>query len=274
MNIKGEFIVAYNLSQVYKYKRPQLPPSQNKDIADTNMKEDEVQVIAMKAAPASLILAGFYSSAVIDMISWNAAYSIFPLYTFQYYKSIFLKDLEFAYEEEHIKDCVRKYKARGWAIEPKLRAEDKKKIKNPFRLVRRVGDEFTWKISFNTQQVTWSKTPDTVMEYAHFFPMRGFGPSGISTNHFTAHCLKYSYAAGPTWMEFQGNRCERLTLFELRHLKLADRPDNYEELVDFYNPVRLFLEPIAKPDYWTYYDSEIPRWYEAWKAELTGDWKE
>ncbi len=39
---------------------------------------------------------------------------------------------------------------------------------HPFRNSRLVGDRFTWTTPFNTKNVTWSRTPDYILEYAGF----------------------------------------------------------------------------------------------------------
>ncbi len=39
---------------------------------------------------------------------------------------------------------------------------------HPIRNSRLVGDRFTWTIPFDTKHVTWSRTPDYILEYADF----------------------------------------------------------------------------------------------------------
>lgn len=64
-----------------------------------------------------------------------------------------------------------------------------------------------------------------------------------------------------------------MTRLELRKLSPEERPMNYEQILQATTENRGHREVYEKPKTWTYWDSEIPRWYNAWKLEAAGDRK-
>ncbi len=100
------------------------------------------------------------TTVVTDIVSWNKAYSLFPLSTHVQRKGYLLKELE-----DYI--TSPEYTQQGWKLE-ELRWPEEKRLNHPIKHTRRVGDRFTWTIPLNTEGVTGSKTPDYVLEHACF----------------------------------------------------------------------------------------------------------
>ncbi|KAL9002532.1 MAG: hypothetical protein Q9180_009968, partial [Flavoplaca navasiana] len=122
----------------------------------------EVHVIATSNNPINAILEGFYSTTVLNFITWNKAYALCPLTTFVQKRGYLLHD-----SDEYLASLVDKYTQRGWNIQPTMSPEDQK-VNHSVNFHRRVGDRFTWKIPFDVRNVKCSKTPDAVLERVFF----------------------------------------------------------------------------------------------------------
>ncbi|KAL8851878.1 MAG: hypothetical protein Q9221_003201 [Calogaya cf. arnoldii] len=121
-----------------------------------------VQIITTQGPPIATILRSFYTTVVVNIISWNKAYSVFPLITLIQYRGYLLK-----YLDEVRKLFVTKYSQRGWRIQEILWPEDHQS-NHPIRQYRMIGDRFSWMIPLNVGKVRWSQTPDYVLEHASF----------------------------------------------------------------------------------------------------------
>lgn len=229
----------------------------------------EVQVIATPDIPIRAILEGFYTTVVVNVISWNKAYSVYPLTTFNQYRGYLLKELD-----EYTSSFVSKYTQRGWKIQELMWPEDRR-INHPIQELRRIGDRYTWIIPLDVSNVMWSRTPDFVLEHA-CFRIEGTEkdyPSfiteseilyyRISASMFVSPALRYRYTYHASWCYFLGERVTRMASLELRKMKPQDRPPNYQGILEAVDVHRGYNEVFVKPGSWTCWDSEIPRWYKA-----------
>ncbi len=112
--------------------------------------------------PIQTILYHIPTTAALNFISWNKAYSIFPLPTFIQHKCYSLQDWR-----EWDREALRTQSQRGWNVQGVMWPEEQRH-NHPIRERRRVGDRYTWMIPFDTRRVEWSKTPDYVLEHACF----------------------------------------------------------------------------------------------------------
>ena len=230
-----------------------------------------IQIVITKGLPLQAILRSYYTTILVNIITWNKAYSAYPLPTFIKHKGYLLHTVN-----GHLARQLDKYTTRGWRFQGVAWPEEKEQVNCPMRSVRRLGDIFTWRIPFDTTHVHWSSKPDQVIEYSNFSchinrgePDTEDGPSyRVSATLFKALTLKYRYIYGDRyWMQQLGSRMETLSRFELRKLEPAKRPpyDRWTCLRDL---------KFKKPDTWTYWDSEIPEWYHLWeqsRLEMPGD---
>ena len=210
-------------------------------------------------------------------MTWNKAYSIFPLPTFCQLKGYLLTELD-----DYHAGLVAKYSRRGWKIQDIMWPEERN-VNHPIQSFRRVGDKYTWVIPFDTRNVEWSKRPDWVLEHACFTmdtdqilddlyaPDEGWPLTriirhySINARSFYGASLKYEYLLVPGDMiGFLGHRVDRTTLMELRKLDPATRPLNYDSLME--NGFGLYdqLHRFDPPEGWTYWDEELLKWYSAW----------
>lgn len=113
--------------------------------------------------PVKAILCGFDTTMVVNIITWNKAYSIFPLITFIQYRGYLLQPLH-----DGSSPFISKYTRRGWKIQEIVWPEDWK-VNHSIQPYRRIGDRYTWTISLDTSKVSWSQTPDYVLEHSCFW---------------------------------------------------------------------------------------------------------
>ena len=95
----------------------------------------------------------------------------------------------------------------------------------------------------------------------------GFSKYDVSASLFQSHALRYKYTYVMGWMRFLGRRTNNLTALELQKMKPSDRPVHYQILVDLLadgDSVHHYTI-LDKPASWTFWGSEIPRWFEAWQ---------
>ena len=231
--------------------------------------ESKIQIIATHSTPAQAILRDFYSTNVVNIISWNKAYAVYALSTYIQHRGYLFCELD-----DYFAGLVAKYSQRGWKIQDRMWPGDHR-LNHPMREHRRVGDKYTWIIPLNISDVERAKIPDYVLEYAGFavktpegFPQstddRPYSHYHIGCHRFAAHVLQYEYTYG-TWAKFVGERTDRLISLELSKLKVADRPSEYAALMA--TPENyLYDRKFDKPSTWNYWDEEIPRWYRAWEG--------
>ena len=235
----------------------------------------------MVNAPAlHAILEGFYATAVMNFISWNTAYSMFPLTTFVHHKNHLLQPLD-----DYNASLLVKYNVRGWISQGVQWHEECQTTKYPFQQRRRVGDQFSWRLPLDVTDVISSAPacPDLVMQYANF----GILKQGtmqvdtpvpyyrISTTPYSSLMLKHQYLFDQDgWRDFVELRLTELTYMELYKLKKEDRPnalfwylkrgglEKYMKESQRHRDIIKGLIQFKKPDIWTYWDHEIPKWYD------------
>jgi len=121
--------------------------------------EVKVQLIVTKAPPIEMILTSFYMTAVVNIISWDCAYSIFPDITFIKRKAYQLKAMTVYYS-----NLCEKYYRRGWLCLQVPRDDDRKwTLSLQTYGSRRVGDSKCWKMDLDTADVE-SGSPSSLLE--------------------------------------------------------------------------------------------------------------
>ena len=225
--------------------------------------------------PAQCILQATDTTAEVNIIGWNKAYSVFPLPTFIQHKSYMLQHCD-EYTEESVRELCRS----GWNVQGVMWPEEKRS-NHPIRERRRIGDRYTWVIHFDTRKVEWSKTPDYVLEHACF-------KMDLSMNHdddklydreeenvryytieaktLTSKVLKHSFVYGEDDMKnFIFPRLHSSTILELRKLESEQRPTNYDYILRNLGDIDGALADFDRPASWRYRDDEFPEWYKAFE---------
>ena len=107
--------------------------------------------------PIYTILEGFYSTVVLNILTWDKAYSIFALPSFIQHRAYLLRDLSNSHES-----LIEKYERRGWTMGGIMRPEDHCS-NHPIRPSRRIGDNRTWMIPFDITNMKHSQPSDSVL---------------------------------------------------------------------------------------------------------------
>lgn len=218
--------------------------------------------------PVQQILWDAETTVGVNILSWNKAYSVFPLPTFIQHKCYLLQTFDEVCQEE------ARYRSRlGWKVQGVMWPEERRR-NHPIRERRRVGDRYTWTIPFDTRKVESSKTPDYVLEHACFTMdlSKGYdddevydGKGGvrnyaIELDARESRSLKHTYLLGNDGWDFISRRLHSFTILELRKMDPAKRPTNYNQILE--NLDNFDFSPDAS---WTYPDDEIPTWYKAFE---------
>lgn len=222
------------------------------------------------------ILTGFYSTHIVNFISWNKAYAIFPVPTYFEQKGYLLRPLD-----EHLGQHLAKYSKRSYKFQDVVwEGEDPVPA---LQGLRRISDRHSWIIPFDTAGVEDSRTPDSVLEYAGFTIEKSVAAEKdrreaashleryeINTERIKAEVLRFEYLSGsPDWSRFLWDRLLRLTEFELFKMEPYSLPPHFRDLLR--DPSSADWETIFKSERWRYYDKEIPTWYAQW--ERLESWK-
>ncbi|KAI1638414.1 hypothetical protein F4809DRAFT_599895 [Biscogniauxia mediterranea] len=258
-----------------------------KESNDTGRK---VQLIATYGPPVQAILRGYYTTALVNFISWNKAYSIFPRSTFLSHETVPLKVMD-----EYFGTLHSKYSRRGWRMRTESVMVEGLSLPDPLGSLakkgnRRVGDRDTWIIKLDTSSVAKPPKPDFVLEYSCFqiagLQTQGVGVRGlhewsevraslnlsIYAGLFQSHSLRYRYTYGYDYEDPDfhtplhlfwdqlGKRMSRNTLGQLMKLGQA----KVDEIVHDQSPqsVILYMLEFEHPEGWDYYDDLVPVLYD------------
>ena len=233
--------------------------------------------------PILSILTSFYTTLVVNVISWNKAYAIFPQPSFVYHRTYLLKDMT-----DHFGKLLYKYGNRGWTSQGTLWFEDEASHKSMLE-PRRLGDKWTWTIPFDQTGISRPSTPDSVLEFSTF-DLRKQVHSQPNPGHYIIHArefrslvLKHHYVIPikysnkrDFWISFAAPRLERLSMMELWKMPPELRPTIVQDRLDeawsrahdsnpAYSVSLYTLESYLGDIQLPCYDHEIPGWYAEWE---------
>lgn len=226
--------------------------------------------------PVRAILTGFYSTTVVNCISWNKAYALFPLSTFVHHQGYMLT----SYTDQHPR-LLAKYSLRGFETKGVKWPEDERS-NHPIRNLRRISDRFSWIIECGTEHVERSKIPDHVLsstefsmraDKAHDFDSRIIGHYGVTATVFKSHVLRYEYLTASwitpdradSWIAYFGERVNSSNLMELYKLDPLSRPADYHQLIEYPGSLWRNQMQFEKPKSWKYCDEDVPKWVREWE---------
>ena len=157
-------------------------------------------------------------------MSWNKAYSVFPLSTFVQYKGYQLG------VNGSFPDFLRERLAYplGRLKMQEIMCLGEKRLNHPIRTFRRVGDRFTWTIPFDTENVQWSKIPDYVLEYASFqmesrYVFKHYDHR-IFTYMYMNRTLMYKYLVNSDMEDFVREKIYCSTVVKPREIDQSAKP--------------------------------------------------
>ncbi|KAI0436020.1 hypothetical protein F4803DRAFT_557410 [Xylaria telfairii] len=209
-------IVTYTKPPVDEDDPSSIPTAENPK-PPTNCK---IQLVATRHQPVQAILSGFYTSCIMNFISWNKAYCVFPRATLLFGETVTLASQRDEYVELH-----KKYSRRGWRLRTvpiflgdfqlavaAYRDTHRSKAGNDYfgrshplgaedPRDRRVGGKDTWTMKLGIAGVEPPPQPDSVLEYSSFgisgFRSPEHQENGseilICASPFNSHSLRYQY---------------------------------------------------------------------------------
>lgn len=118
--------------------------------------EAQIQLVCTGPDKQALyaILKGFYTTLVVNVISWNKAYAIYPKPTFIYHKTYLLTRIS-----DYFGKLLMKYNKRGWKSQDTLWPEDEVSHRSMLD-DRRVGDRHTWSVNPDPSSFFCGHHPD------------------------------------------------------------------------------------------------------------------
>ncbi|THY24536.1 hypothetical protein D6D02_00742 [Aureobasidium pullulans] len=173
-----------------------------------------------------------FSTAHVNIITWNKAYCMFPNVTFIDRRMYFLHN-----PDEALGQILSKYSAHGWRTSEWVDYDQTKGCNKPGirENFRRVGDSSSWVIPLNLHKIRTPETSDSILESCTFqiFPdsgpqksrhaVTGLKTFSIGAQIFSCCMLKHNYTfhtpdAG--WSRFLRENLSRMIMLEI--LKTGD----------------------------------------------------
>ncbi len=244
----------------------------------TDSSEAKIQIVETGKQPLLEIISGFYTTLVVNALSWSKAYALYPQPSFLYHKTYLLRSMS-----DYFGRLLAKYDERGWQSQDVLWPEDEASH-GSMLVPRRVGDRFTWMISLDDKGIDRAEMPDSVLEYASWSLSkmkkdRGLEPHydmpfyTTSASSFSALTLRYRYIfhsePGGFWLFFLGPRLDRSSLMELCKIPLSARSQQIQDVMQG-NPAnirKIECELVRCGIKLPSYDHMIPVWYAEWEKQ-------
>lgn len=237
----------------------------------------KIQLVVTQEQPILNIITGFYMTAVMNIVSWNKAYSIFAHDTLLQNRTYMMKP-----SDDYFEKLLRKYSLRGWDRADILQREEHS-CNTSIQPFRRVGDRHTWTIPLPVHNVRQSKQPDLFLEYCCFELLpQPYSPghthysvSGRPFQHVTLeYCIVAPQMRFGSWSKFLAERLHAAAKQQLLSMPPGERPWWFAGTSE---------HAIAHLDSWHFYGylhqsaewegskhvkHEIPQWFDQWFSGL------
>lgn len=234
----------------------------------------QIQILYTIGTPLKAILNGFRQTLVMNIISWNFAYSLFPDLNFIKRKTYGINGED---DVNHELDGEVNYERCGWKWEKAAAVDDKHILSLNLNGRRRIGDSYTWSLRLDVTGVEIGDgEPSSVLQHSFFkveqlMPMRsGPGQYIIHVRIVKSCVLKYEYTSSMAYYDPHAFwALVREKLDGLAHAvplqfpedeRIEGRTEHADELAG------------RKPEGGTFYDDWVPGWYEEYveKGEEAG----
>ncbi|KAF4336551.1 hypothetical protein FBEOM_9593 [Fusarium beomiforme] len=247
----------------------------------------QIRVTRTTGLPIETILTSSSTTAIINVITWNKAYCIFPHQTLIKHEFYPLRPLDDDFGSE-----LSELSLQGWTARDIIWPDHvREKFLNLIH-VRRVGDSSSLVIPLDTHSVVTQAVPDYIIEFSQF-EISGYGlqsqtgSTGFWDNHFgqdhfqntaprwsflqirakelsspaLCHCYITTYSG---WRDFLSERVLRWTWLELYKVEQRNRPAQPLTSFPLVSEVSI-PQNFEFPQSWDYADDQIPIWYQQWE---------
>ncbi|THX80675.1 hypothetical protein D6D05_04445 [Aureobasidium pullulans] len=224
-----------------------------------------------------------FSTAHVNIITWNKAYCMFPNVTFIDRRMYFLHN-----PDEALGQILSKYSAHGWRTSEWVDYDQTKGCNKPGirENFRRVGDSSSWVIPLNLHKIRIPESSDSILESCTFqiFPdsgpqksrhaVTGLKTFSIGAQIFSCCMLKHNYTfhtPDASWSRFLRENLSRMIMLEILKTGDADliartRQPNFMLGDHKCCPLLRTRPRFQRPEGWEYVDHMIPSWLEEWKS--------
>ncbi|KAF7945325.1 hypothetical protein EAE96_010100 [Botrytis aclada] len=245
--------------------------------SSTKEKPIQIQIIYTTSIPFQAIIQGAHTSLVMNIISWDFAYSLFPDMNFIKRTAYEMNGGDNGYLQANAdhEDTEAKYRRRGWEWEKAAAIGDSKNL-HSLNLAsrRRIDDSYTWTIILDTNDVTGGQ-PSYILQNS-YFKVAQLGPPNtqyfVDMNTVRACILRYEYTTTTKFDDhFSFWASVKQKLDDLTHTQLLKFPENERPIpLQTHGPSgykieynsRTIKRRVQEPKGWIFYDDQIPIWYE------------
>lgn len=261
----------------------------------TSQPNTKIRVTRTTGPPIQAILTSSSTTATINAITWNKAYSLFPRQIFIKHEFYPLRPLDNDFGSE-----LSELSHQGWTTRDIVWPDHAiEKLHNLSR-VRRVGDSSSLIIPLDTTSIITPSVPDYLIEFAQFerlgdglqygqpqigvsqigqshFPQSHFGQNNpqnnaprwsylqIKSKELSSPALRHCYISSSSgWRNFVSERVLRWAWLELYKVEQTNRPTQPLTSSPLVSDVSIPPE-FEFPQSWDYADDQIPIWYQQWK---------
>ncbi|KAH6959644.1 hypothetical protein BKA56DRAFT_501478 [Ilyonectria sp. MPI-CAGE-AT-0026] len=216
----------------------------------------KLRVVRTSGPPIQHILTSSHTTACVNFLTWNKAYSIFPQQTLSKHHSYPLKSLD-----DDFGSTLNELVHQGWTTRDIMWPDFAETNTSKIAGLRRVGDSSTLVIPLDTSSVDVPSTPDFVVEYAQF---------EIHAQEMVSPAMRHGYTtASSTWRSYVTERLQRWTWLELYKVEPENRPFQSPAALPLVSDVSI-PEEFELPQSWDYADDQMPVWYREWEHIQTG----
>lgn len=224
-----------------------------------------------------------FSTAHVNIITWDKAYCMFPNITFIDRRMYFLHD-----PDEAMGQILNKYSSNGWRTSDWADYDQITGCTKPgiCEGLRRIGDSATWIIPLNLYKIRPPECPVSVLESCTFqissdsrpYEARHIGTGlktfGINAQTFSCCMLKHTYTFHDpdlSWVAFLRGKLSRMIVLET--LKTGDKDliartrqnsfvsDGHKDC-----PLLRMKPQFRRPSGWECVDHMVPAWFEEWRV--------
>ncbi|RNJ52674.1 hypothetical protein D7B24_003095 [Verticillium nonalfalfae] len=251
-----------------------------------------IRLRAYNGAPGQAILNSSFTTADVNVISWNKIYSVFPSMTIDDHEFYPLKPLDDSFGV-HLKELSR----HGWTTRDlrwpdtttrPLRGSGQRRFGDSLSLVFQLGDD---SMELKDLEITMFSRS---IEYSQFdvievqLPRLGFGRAAsnggmnpipfprssirMEVNEVASPALRFRYTCGDkthhkSWFQFIEERLRRWALVELFKMSPEGRPNNFANAGPPQNFRISLPSGFEAPKDWDYADDQMPPWFDFWEKQ-------
>ncbi|ENH75745.1 hypothetical protein FOC1_g10003907 [Fusarium oxysporum f. sp. cubense race 1] len=229
----------------------------------------QIRVTRTTGLPIETILTSSSTTAIVNVITWNKAYCIFPHQTLIKHEFYPLRPLDDDFGSE-----LSELSLYGWTTRDIIWPDHAKEKFQNFIPVRRVGDSSSLVIALDTNSVVTQAVPDYVIEFSQF-EISGDGlqsNTGITgwsflqtkAKEFSSPALCHCYiTTSSEWRDFVSQRVRRWAWLEVYKIEQRHRPVQPPASIPLVSEVSI-PQGFEFPQSWDYADDQIPIWYRQW----------